>query len=385
MLRAYKYRIYPTDEQKQFIRQNVGANRWFYNYALDKIKKHYKETGEHLRCQYNVARDLPSLKKTDETSWLKSVDAKSLIWTSTYLDTSYSNFFKACKLRKQGIKTDVGKPVIKKKNFYGSYTTYQGVKVFWAENKVKIPKLPSLIDARLHRKFNGKIRQATLSYNNSGQYFISILVKDATEPLEEKEVTCDTVVGIDLGVKNSIITSDGTKYDSLRINSKDDRRYRMLCRRLSKKKNGSRNKEKARLKLAKFENKINNRKKAFIDKVTHDIAYDSGTSAVCLENLNVRGMVKNRHLARSIQESSFNEIKTKLQYKSSWNGVKVVEIDRFFPSSKTCSHCGYIKQDLKLSERYWICPNCGERIDRDINAAINIKNEGYRILTEAQQ
>ena len=385
MLKAYKYRIYPTEEQKQFIRQNVGANRWFYNYALDKIKKHFEETREHLSCQYDVARDLPSLKKTNETSWLKNVDAKSLIWTSTYLDASYSNFFRACKARKQGVKTDTGEPVFKKKSFSGSYTTYQGIKVFWAENKVKIPKLASLIDARLHRKFNGEIKQATLSYNKSGQYFISILVKDTTEPLEEKEVTYDTVVGIDLGLKNSIITSDGTKYDSLRINSKDDKRYRMLCKRLSKKKNGSRNKEKARLKLAKFENKINNKKRAFIDKVTHDIAYDSRTSAVCLENLNVRGMVKNHHLAKSIQESSFNEIKTKLQYKSSWNGVKVVEIDRFFPSSKTCSYCGYVKQDLKLSERYWICPNCGERIDRDINAAINIKNEGYRILTETQQ
>ena len=385
MLKAYKYRIYPTEEQKQFIRQNVGANRWFYNYALDKIKKHFEETREHLSCQYDVARDLPSLKKTNETSWLKNVDAKSLIWTSTYLDASYSNFFKACKARKQGVKTDTGEPVFKKKSFSGSYTTYQGIKVFWAKNKVKIPKLTSLIDARLHRKFNGEIKQATLSYNKSDQYFISILVKDTAEPLEEKEVTYDTVVGIDLGLKNSIITSDGTKYNSLRINSKDDRRYRMLCKRLSKKKNGSRNKEKARLKLAKFENKINNKKRAFIDKVTHDIAYDSRTSAVCLESLNVRGMVKNHHLAKSIQESSFNEIKTKLQYKSSWNGVKVVEIDRFFPSSKTCSHCGYVKQDLKLSERYWICPNCGERIDRDINAAINIKNEGYRILTEAQQ
>jgi putative transposase len=368
MLRAYKYRIYPTYEQKQFIRQNVGANRWFYNYALDKIKKHFEETGEHLSCQYNVARDLPSLKKADETSWLKSVDAKSLIWTSTYLDASYSNFFRACKARKQGVKADTGGPVFKKRSFSGSYTTYQGIKVFWGENKVKIPKLTSLIDARLHRKFNGEIKQATLSYNKSDQYFISILVKDATESLEEKEVTYDTVVGIDLGVKNSIITSDGTKYDSLRINSKDNRKYRVLCRRLSKKKNGSKNKEKARLKLAKFENKINNKKKAFIDKVTHDIAYDSRTSAVCLENLNVKGMVKNHHLAKRIQESSFNEIKTKLQYKSSWNGVKVVEVDRFFPSSKTCRHCGYVKQDLK-GEQYQPYRACfTRRLHADLQA-----------------
>ena len=385
MLRAYKYRIYPTDEQKQFIRQNVGANRWFYNYALDKIRKHYEETNERLSAQYQVARDLPVLKKSEETAWLKDADAKSLIWTSTYLDTAYKNFFRACKNRKNGNADNGGEPTFKKKSHSGSYTTYQGIEVFWSDNKVKIPKLRTLIDARLHRKFNGTIKQATLSYNPSNQYFISILVNDNTEPLEEKEVTYEGTIGLDLGVKNSIITSDGIKYDSLRTDIKDDAKYKKLCRNLSKKKNGSKNREKARIKLAKFENKIYNRRRAFIDKTTHDIVTDPSISVVCVENLNVKGMTKNHRLAKSIQESSFNDIKTRLQYKSTWNGVKLVEVDRFFPSSKTCSHCGYIKEDLTLNERSWICPHCGERIDRDVNAAINIKKEGYRILTEAQQ
>ena len=385
MLKAYKYRIYPTKEQEIFIRQNVGANRWFYNYALDKIKKHYEETNEHLSAQYQVTRDLPVLKKNEDTLWLKDVDAKSLIWTSTYLDKAYKNFFRACKNRKNGNSDNGGEPSFKKKSYSGSYTTYQGIEVFWGNNKVKIPKLKTLINARLHRKFKGTIKQATLSYNTSNQYFISILVNDDEEPLEEKEATYEGTVGIDLGVKNSIITSDGIKYDSLRVTDKDDAKYKRLCRKLSKKKNGSKNKEKARLKLAKFENKVRNRRKAFIDKVTHDIATRSETSVVCVENLNVQGMVKNHRLAKSIQESSFYDIKTKLQYKSAWNGIKFVEIDRFFPSSKTCSHCGYVKEDLKLSERSWVCPHCGKHIDRDINAAINIKKEGYRILTEAQQ
>lgn len=385
MLRAYKYRIYPTEEQKQFIRQNVGANRWFYNYALGKIKKHYDETNEHLSAQYQITRELPVLKKSKDTLWLKDVDAKSLIWTSIYLDTAYKNFFRACKNRRNGTSDNGGEPTFKRKSYSGSYTTYQGIEVFWSDNKVKVPKLRTLIDARLHRKFNGAIKQATLSYNPSNQYFISILVNDNTEPLEEKEVTYEGTVGIDLGIKNSIITSDGEKYDSLRANNKDDAKYKRLYRRLSKKEKGSKNREKARLKLAKFENKINNRKRAFIDKVTHDITTNDNISAVCVENLNVKGMMKNHKLAKSIQESSFNDIKTRLQYKSAWNGVSFVEIGRTFPSSKTCSHCGYIKEDLKLSERSWICPCCGERIDRDVNAAINIKNEGYRILTEAQQ
>lgn len=385
MLRAYKYRIYPTEEQKQFIRQNVGANRWFYNYALGKIKKHYDETNEHLSAQYQIARELPVLKKSEDTLWLKDVDAKSLIWTSTYLDTAYKNFFRACKNRRNGTSDNGGEPTFKRKSYSGSYTTYQGIEVFWHDNKVKVPKLRTLIDARLHRKFNGAIKQATLSYNPSNQYFISILVNDNTEPLEEKEVTYEGTVGIDLGIKNSIITSDGEKYDSLRVNNKDDAKYKRLYRRLSKKEKGSKNREKARLKLAKFENKINNRKRALIDKVTHDITTNDNVSVVCVENLNVKDMMKNHKLAKSIHESSFNDIKTRLQYKSAWNGVSFVKIGRTFPSSKTCSHCGYIKEDLKLSERSWICPCCGERIDRDVNAAINIKNEGYRILTEAQQ
>lgn len=383
--RAYKYRIYPTEEQKQFIRQNVGGNRWFYNYALDKIKKHYEETNEHLSAQYQVARDLPILKKSEETSWLKDIDAKSLIWTSTYLDTAYKNFFRACKNRRNGTIDNGGEPSFKKKSYSGSYTTYQGIEVFWSDNKIKIPKLKTLIDTRLHRKFSGTIKQATLSYNTSNQYFISILVNDNTEPLEEKETTYEGTIGIDLGVKNSVITSDGVKYDTLKVSKKENTKHKRLCRKLSKKENGSKNKEKARLKLAKFENRIRNRRRAFIDKTTHDIVTNPSVSTVCVENLNVKGMVKNHRLSKSIQESSFNDIKTKLQYKSAWNGVKFVEVDRFFPSSKTCSYCGYIKEDLKLNERSWVCPHCGKHIDRDINAAVNIKKEGYRKLTEAQQ
>lgn len=385
MLRAYKYRIYPTEEQKQFIRQNVGGNRWFYNYALDKIKKHYEETNEHLSAQYQVARDLPVLKKSENTSWLKNIDSKSLIWTSTYLDTAYKNFFKACKNRKNGVADDCGEPSFKKKSYSGSYTTYQGIEVFWGDNKIKIPKLNTLIDARLHKKFSGTIKQATLSYNKCNQYFISILVNDSTEPLEEKVTTYESTIGIDLGIKNSIITSNGVKYDTLRISDKEDAKYKRLSRKLSKKENGSKNKEKARLKLAKFENKIKNRRRAFIDKTTHDIVTNPNVSTVCVEGLNVKGMVKNHKLAKSIQESSFNDVKTKLQYKSAWNGIKFVEIDRFFPSSKTCSYCGGVKKDLKLSERNWVCPHCGKHLDRDVNAAINIKKEGYRVLTEAQQ
>lgn len=385
MLRAYKYRIYPTDEQMSFIRQNVGANRWFYNYAVNKINEHYEKTGEHLSAQYQVARDLPILKKEEETSWLKDVDAKALIWTSTYVDASYKNFFRACKDRKNGAKNDGGKPSFKRKSYSGSYTTYQGIEVFWNKNEIKIPKLKTRIKTILHRKFYGNIKQATLSYNNSNQYFVSILVDDNFEKSKEKKVTYETTIGLDLGVKNSIIIDNGEKYETFALNDKENKKIKRLHRLLSRKEKNSKNHEKARIKLAKYQNKLNNRKTDKINNITHDLTYDEKISAICIENLNVKGMLKNHHLAKSIGENSFNEIKTKLAYKSEWNGVKLVEINRFFPSSKTCSKCGYVKNDLKLSTRSWVCPNCGEKHDRDINAAINIKNEGYKILTEAKQ
>ena len=384
MLRAYKYRIYPTEEQERFIRQNIGANRWFYNYALDKIKKHYEETKEHISARYTVARDLPALKKKEETLWLKLADAKSLIYTAIHLDAAYAAFFKACKNRKNGMHSDGGEPQFKKKDYFGSYTTYDDVYVSWSTNTVTVPKM-KCVKAVLHRKFNGKIKNATISFNRANQYFISLNVDEECEPLPKKKVEYDSTIGIDLGVKNSIITSEGVKYDTLRVGSREDRRLRMLCRRHSKKEKDSKNAEKARLKLAKYKNRLNNRKDYFIDKVSSDIVRNENVSTICIENLNVKGMTKNHNLAKSIQESSFSEIKSKLTYKGEWYGVTLVEVNRFFPSSKTCHKCGYINNELTLDKRQWICPHCGERIDRDINAAINIKNEGYRILTEAQQ
>ena len=379
MLKGYKYRIYPTEEQKQFIKQNVGANRWVYNYALGKIRKHYEETREHLSAQYQVARDFPILKKAEETAWLKNVDSKSLIYTMTYLDKAYKTFFKACKERAKGNHNDTNEPQFKKWQHYGSYTTYDNIFIMWNQNMISLPKLHN-IRAVLHRKFNGKIKNATVSFNRANQYFISFSVEDETEALPKKEINFETTIGIDLGIKNSIITSDGVKYDALRIGGKENRRIKMLQKRLSRKEKHSKNAEKARLKLAKYRNRLENQKNSFIDKVTSDIIYNENISVVCIENLNVKGMTKNHTLAKSIQESSFGEIKRKLLYKGEWNGVTVIETDRFYPSSKTCHKCGYINKELTLNDREWTCPVCGEHHDRDLNAAMNILLEGERIM-----
>ena len=385
MLKAYKYRIYPTEEQISFIRQNVGANRWFYNYAVNKINEHYEKSGEHLSAQYNITKDLPQLKKEENTSWLKDVDSKSLFWTSMHVDSSYKNFFKSCKDRKNGLKNDGGKPSFKKRTYNGSYTTYQGIEVFWNRNEIKVPKLKTRLKAVLHVKFNGTIKQATISFNNANQYFISILVDDNLEKPKEKEITYETTKGIDLGVKNSVIVDSGEKFETFKLQEKENKKLKRLHKLLSRKEKNSKNREKARLKFAKYQNKLHNRKIDRINNITHDLAYNENTSAICIEKLNIKGMLKNHYLAKSISESSLNDIKTKLSYKCEWNGIKLVEVGRFFPSSKTCNKCGYIKNDLKLSDREWVCPNCGNKHDRDINAAINIKNEGYKILTEAKQ
>ena len=310
----------------------------------------------------------------------------SLIWTSTHVDAAFKNFFKSCKDRKSGLKNDGGKPKFKKRRYDGSYTTYQGVQVLWDKNEIKIPKLKTHIKSVLHRKFTGTIKQATLSYNNANQYFISILVEDGLEAPKEKEVAYETVKGIDLGLKNSVVTSDGVAYDSFSNNKKEDSKLKRLHKLLSRKEKHSKNFEKARLRLAKLNSKINNKKLNKIDNITHDLTHNDNTSAICLENLNVKGMQKNHNLSKKIAESSWNAIKTKLKYKGKWNGIKVVEINRFYPSSQTCSKCGYVNNIIKnFKIREWVCPKCGEIHNRDINAAINIKNEGYKIITEAKQ
>lgn len=397
---GFHYRIYPTEEQKKYFSKAFAANRWWWNYQLEMIDKHYQETKEHLSCQYKIARELPSLKAKEETSWLKDVDAISYIYTSQALDAAFSKFFK-----KQG-----GYPKFKKRGYGDSYTIQVNLKkqnvVDWSNNTVKIGKA-GVVKAVLHKKFNGIIKSITVIKKSYDYYEISILFDDKFFIEDKSKDSIDCALGVDLGIKeeSNAILSDGTKYNVADKDKKLDRRIRRLQKRLSKKewkktdrtvfskkwnkeievKEPSKNYMKLQEKIAKLKSKEANRRSYNTHFITSKIAH-TGYGIVCIEDLNVSGMMHNHHTARCTSHANMGEIKRQLQYKSQWNGQELVQVGRFYPSSQTCSCCGYKNEKVKnLSVRKWVCPNCGTEHDRDINAAINIRNEGFRLYSEGKQ
>jgi len=397
---GFRYRIYPTEEQKKYFAKAFAANRWWWNYQLEKVNKHYEETKEHLSCQYKIARELPSLKKDEETSWLKDVDAISYIYTSQSLDAAFAKFFK-----KQG-----GYPKFKRRGYSDSYTIQVQSKcqnvVDWSNNTVKIGKA-GVVKAVLHKKFNGVIKAITVSKKSYDYYEISILFDDKFFVEEKPKDSIDCALGVDLGIKenSNAILSDGAKYHVADKDKKLDKRIRRMQKRLAKKewkktgrtvfskkwnkevevKEPSKNYLKLQEKIAKLKTKEANRRSYNSHIISSQIA-NSGYGIVCIEDLNVSGMVRNHHIARSISHANMGEIKRQLQYKTQWNGQELVQVDRFYPSSQVCHCCGYKNAKVKnLSVRKWVCPNCGAEHDRDVNAAINIRNEGYRIYSEGKQ
>lgn len=398
--RGFKYRIYPTEGQKRYFATCFAANRWWWNYQLEKISKHYDETKEHLSCQYQLARELPVLKKTECTEWIKQADAISFIYTSQALDEAFKKFFK-----KQG-----GYPKFKKRGYSDSYTIQVQAKcqnvIDWKNNTIRLGKA-GVVRAILHKKFNCPIKAFTISKKSFDYYEVSVLFDD-TLYIEEKPINCvGDVIGVDLGVKtdSNAITSDGTKFPVVDF-KKYDKRLKKMERRLSRmhgkvktgemrysKKYGkevpitrpSNNYIKQKDKIAKLKNKIAQIRSYNSHQISSTIA-NSDYGIVCIEDLNVKGMTHNHHIARSVSNANMGEIRRQLEYKCVWNGQELVVVDRFYPSSQICSCCGYKNEKVKnLSVRKWTCPNCGTVHDRDINAAVNIRNEGYRLYSEGKQ
>lgn len=402
MKRAYKYRIYPTEEQKKFFNTSFAANRWFYNYALDKINKAYSETKEHLSAQYQVARELPQLKKEENTKWINQADAMSFIYTSQALDAAFKKFFKEKK----------GFPKFKSAKYDNSYTiqVQNGRDVVdFNRNLIKIGKAGT-VKANIHRKFIGQVKAITVSKKSYDYYEASILVDDNFNKLQLKEHTEEGTIGIDLGVKadSNAILSDGTMFPTIKVN-KELKRIKRLQKKLSKKqwietgemkfskkynkevkvKKPSENYIKMKDKIAKLQDKISRKRNYNTHQITAYVTNpNNNIDTIAIEDLNVKGMVKNHHIANAVSNANMGEVKRQLQYKSDWYGKNIVEVDRFFPSSQICNVCGYKNEKVKnLSIRQWVCPQCGTHHDRDVNAAINIKNEGHRILstTEGKQ
>ncbi|WP_443703565.1 RNA-guided endonuclease TnpB family protein [Prevotellamassilia timonensis] len=369
MLRAYKYRIYPTNEQKALLAKTFGCCRFVYNWALNLKITAYKERKETLGNVY-----LTNLMKSElkaEHEWLSEVNSQSLQSALRNLDTAYTNFFRNTKA--------VGFPRFKSRKNKQSFLCPQHCRVDFEKGTITIPKAKD-IPAVLHRKFKGMVKTVTISMTPSGRYFASVLVDTAIREIPVTPIQGDTALGIDLGIKSLAVCSDGRTFDNPKNFQKSLDRLKLLQKRLSRKQKDSANRNKARSRVARLQEHIANSRKDNLHKITHALTHDSQVRTICMENLNVKGMQRNHHLAQAVGDASFGTFLTLLEYKCRWYGVNLIKIDRFAPSSKTCGKCGYVYKGLKLSERSWTCPECGTHHDRDFNAACNIKEFGLKTL-----
>ena len=357
MLKAYKYRIYPNEEQINYLQKTFGCTRFIYNQMLaDRIKSYEENKDLDIKI---IKYPTPAQYKK-EFEWLKEVDSLALANAQMNLDKAYKNFFRD---------KSVGFPKFKsKKNNHKSYTTNnQNGTVFIENNRIKIPKLKSMIKIKQHREFVGLIKSCTISQNPSGKYFISILVD--TENIQLPKL--DTKVGIDLGIKEFAITSDGEMFSNPKWLNKSEKRLRKLQKDLSRKQKGSNNRRKDRLKVAKLHEKISNQRKDYLHKISHYII--SENQVIVIEDLKVSNMIKNHKLAKSIANVSWFEFRRQLEYKSEWYGRELIIAPTNYASSQLCSNCGNKSSQTKdLSCRTYICPVCGMEMDRDINASKNL-------------
>lgn len=378
MLRAIKVRLYPNKTQEQTLNRVLGCYRFVYNHMLALKQKEYNDNKKSLGLNELTKYFHRTLLKDEQYVWLKEQNTKVMKQAIRQMLTAYDNFFKQHngfpKFKSKKDKESALFPLeaISKKNDF---------------NDRKITLTKSLKDIKFRcsdlyfkrlKTYKDGIRSATLSKTKSGNYFLSILVDLPQEEIIKFERT-DRHIGIDLGVKNFVITSNGEVFENRHFFKKQENKIAKLQRQLSKKQNGSNNRNKQRVRIAKVFERLTNQKFAYIHSVVNELLtyYDT----VFMEDLNVKCMIKNHHLAKAIQEIVFYKFRQILEDKARNNYKKVVLVDRFYPSSKTCSNCGYKKRDLKLSDRFWTCPVCREYHDRDLNAAVNILHEGERIIS----
>ena len=380
MLRAIKVRLYPNKEQEQTLNKTLGCYRFVYNHMLALKQEAYNRDKTNLGLCELSKYLFGTLLKDEQYAWLKEVNTKVTHEAIRQMLSAYNNFFKQHK----------GFPKFKSKKDKQSAlfslqaisrcNTFETRHISLTKPLKNIKFRCSDLYLRRLQKYNKNIRSATLSKTKSGNFFLSILIEMEDTELKNFEHT-DKQVGIDLGVKNFVITSDGYVFENKHFLKKEEKKLNRLQRQLSRKVKGSNNREKQRVKIAKLFERMTNKKDAYIHYVVNELlkSYDT----IFMEDLNVQGMLRNHSLAKAISEVGFSRLKQVITTKALDNGKQVIFIDRFYPSSKTCSVCGYKKEDLKLSDRKWTCPNCGAKHDRDINAAVNILLEGKRMLTTA--
>ena len=358
MLRRYQYRLYPTKDQETLIAKHLGCCRYVYNWALARKNSAYHDEGISL-SRYDLTNQLPALK--EELPWLKEVNAQSLQQSIIHLSRAFTNFFEG----------RAEEPTFRKKHTpEQAFTVPQSYTVDFEQRTVKLPKIGT-IKVKYHRSFVGTTKSATIIRRSTGRYLISIVVEDGKKAPKPTDPIPDQTVGIDLGLSHYAVLSTGEKVANPKYLRNAQVRLAVLQRRLARKQKGSKNRNKARLKVARCHLKIADQRKDFQHQLSSRLVREN--QALAVESLNVDGMVKNHKLAGAISDAGWGMFVSMLAYKCQEAGKTLLKIGMFEPSSKTCSVCGYRKADLTLKDREWTCPDCGTRHDRDLNAATNIK------------
>jgi len=367
MIKAYKYKLKPNTTQETAMNQFLGSARFIYNWGLNRKTEQYKLNG--ASPNYNaLAKELTLLKQTEGFTWLQDVPIDALQQSLRNLENAFTRFFREHK----------GYPKFKsKKDNYSSYKVIKSVHFDFTNWKVKLPKLGwvNLCKNHIFNQLNCRQGTVTVSKDCCGTYWCSVVVDDMQDKPSKAKMVESTAVGIDLGIKDFAILSDGTKFSNPKYYECSQRKLAKLQKQFAKSKKGSHRHELLRIKIARLHKSISNQRNDMLHKLSTYLinSYDN----VCLEDLNVEGMMQNHHLAKSIQSVSWSTFVNMLSYKSEQQGKNVIFIGRFEPSSKLCHNCGYINKDLKLNDREWTCPICGEHLDRDINAAINIRHIAF--------
>jgi len=360
-------RLYPNKEQEVLLSKHFGSIRFVYNLFLDRRTKFYLEAKEKQLAKktltyVDMAKELTQIKSKEETEWLNEINSQSLQHAIKHLDSAYNRFFK--KLAKF--------PRFKSKKNKQSFRIPQFVKV--ELGKIYFPKFKEGIRMDDHRGIVGEINYATITRNKAGQYYACIGVTREIAP----KMKTNKTIGIDLGLKSLVVCSDGQRFDNIKTTKKYEQKLRLRQKELSRTKKGSKGRDKARLKVGKVQVKIANIRHNHLHQITSKLVNEN--QVICLEDLSVKNMMANHCLSKSIGDASWGELVRQLTYKAGWYGKKIVKIDRFFPSSKTCSHCGYINDGLTLDQREWDCPRCQRNLDRDLNASQNILRQGLNNL-----
>ena len=353
---GFKYKILPTAEQVELLEQHFGSARFIYNYFLDLKSKTYEESKVNL-SRFDLQGLLPGLKK--ENPWLKLVNSQTLQVVLKDLDTAYKNFFeKRSKFPK----------FKSKRSSYSRFNVPQNVRL--EGETLFIPKFKEGIKVILHRPIKGTIKSATIERNPLGEFFVSILCEIDSPTLVKLEVEEDTTIGIDLGISSYLTTSKGEKIDNPKYLSRSQSKLSYAQRRYSKTKG-----RKAKRKLNKIHTKVKNQRLDFLHKLSNKLLSDSENQTICIEKLNIEGMLKDNPLAKHISDAGWAMFINMLTYKAKLRGKNILQVDTFYPSSKLCHKCNYKNDNLKLNQRAWQCPNCKSNLDRDLNAALNIKNK----------